>query len=66
MIGGIVSYRFKKVQVDVFPNGELVVYEAETGKIKCEGKVTKLYECNISNRNLHNNTSVAFDIPERV
>lgn len=45
MIGGIVSYRFKKVQVDIFPNGELVVYEAETGKIKCEGKVTKLYEC---------------------
>ena len=44
MIGGIVSYRFKKVQVDIFPNGELVVYEVETGKIKCEGKVTKLYE----------------------
>lgn len=44
MIGGIVVKRFQNVQVDIFPNGELVVYEAETGKINCEGKVTKLYE----------------------
>ena len=44
MIGGIVSYRFKNVQVDVFPNGELAVYVAETGKLLVEGKVTKVYE----------------------
>ena len=44
MKSGIVVKRFKSVQVDIFPDGDLVVYEAETGKIKCEGKVTKLYE----------------------
>ena len=44
MIGGIVAKRFEKVQVDVFPDGDLVVYEAETGKILAEGKVTKVYE----------------------
>ena len=37
MIGGIVAKRFQNVQVDVFPDGDLVVYEAE-------GKVTKVYE----------------------
>lgn len=44
MIGGIVAKRFQNVQVDVFPDGDLVVYEAETGKILAEGKVTKVYE----------------------
>ena len=44
MIGGILAKRFQKVQVDIFPDGDLVVYEAETGKILTEGKVTKVYE----------------------
>lgn len=44
MIGGIVAKRFQNVQVDIFPNGDLVVYEAETGKILGEGKVTNLEE----------------------
>lgn len=44
MIGGIVAKRFEKVQVDIFPDDDLIVYEAETGKILAEGKVTKVYE----------------------
>lgn len=44
MIGGIVAKRFEKVQVVIFPDGDLVVYEAETGKILTIGKVTKVYE----------------------
>ena len=40
----IVVFRFKNVQADVNKDGELTVYNPDTGKILVEGKVTKIYE----------------------
>ena len=42
--GGIVLHRFENVNVDIDANGNMMVYEPESGKIKCEGILRKLYE----------------------
>lgn len=42
--GVIVLRRFQNVSVDIDDNGNMMVYEPESGKIKCEGLLRKLYE----------------------
>ena len=47
----IVVYRFKNVQADVNKNGELIVYDADTGKILCKADKCEVYHYDNHNDN---------------